>query len=99
RALALHSFPTRRSSDLGLVRERQLNNSGSLGFDPTTLGFPASLKSQYEALMFPRFDVAGFTSLGTQFFTQVNRANTTQSLAANRSEEHTSELQSRRDLV
>src|SRR3989449_2715824 len=67
----------------GLVRERQLNNSGSLGFAPTPLGFPASLKSQYEALMFPRFDVAGFTSLGTQFFTQVNRANTTQSLAAN----------------
>ncbi|PYV01244.1 MAG: hypothetical protein DMG26_13965, partial [Acidobacteria bacterium] len=67
----------------GLVRERQLNNSGSLGFDPTKLGFPASLKSQYEAVMFPRFDIAGFTSLGTQFFTLVNRANTTQSLAAN----------------
>ena len=33
--------------------------------------------------MFPRFDIAGFTSLGTQFFTQVDRANTTQSLAAN----------------
>src|SRR5438093_1915697 len=67
----------------GLVRERQLNSSGSLGFDPSKLGFPASLKSQYEAVMFPRFDIAGFTSLGTQFFTLVNRANTTQSLAAN----------------
>ena len=67
----------------GLVREGQNYNSGSLGFDPTKLGFPASLTSQYEALMFPRFDIAGFTSLGTQFFTQTDRANTTQSLAAN----------------
>jgi len=67
----------------GLLRETQLNNSGSAGFDPTKLGFPASLVSQYETLMFPRFDVSGFTSLGTQYFTLVNRANTTQSLAAN----------------
>jgi len=33
--------------------------------------------------MFPRFDIAGYTSLGTQFFTLVDRANTTHSLAAN----------------
>ncbi len=67
----------------GLVRERQLNNSHSFGFDITQLGFPTSLKQQFEAPVFPRFDISGFTSLGTQFFTLVDRANTTQSLAAN----------------
>lgn len=67
----------------GLVREEQINNSHSAGFDATTLGFPASAVNQFEAKMFPRFDIAGYTSLGTQFFTLVDRANTTHSLAAN----------------
>ena len=67
----------------GLLREEQLNNSHSAGFDPSSLGFPASEVSQFEAKMFPRFDIAGYTSLGTQYFTLVNRANTTHSLAAN----------------
>ncbi len=67
----------------GLLREEQINNSHSAGFDATTLGFPASTVAQYEAKMFPRFDIAGYTSLGTQFFTLVDRANTTHSLAAN----------------
>ena len=67
----------------GLVREKQLNDSFSTGFDITTLGFPASLKAQFELPVFPRFDIGGFTSLGSQFFSVVDRANTTQSLAAN----------------
>lgn len=66
----------------GLVRQYQLNKSLSQGFDITTLGFPASLKAQLESPVFPRFDISGFTSLGTQFFTLTDRANTTQSLAA-----------------
>jgi hypothetical protein len=67
----------------GLVRERQLNDSYSSGFDVTSIGFPASLKDQFETPVFPRFDIGGFTSLGSQFFSLVDRASTTQSLAAN----------------
>lgn len=66
----------------GLLREEQVNNSHSAGFDITSLGFPASVVNQYEAKMFPRFDIAGYTSLGTQYFTLVDRENTTHSLAA-----------------
>lgn len=67
----------------GLLREEQTNDSHSTGFDITQLGLPASLKSQLEAPMFPRFDIGGYMSLGTQYFTLVERANTTHSLAAN----------------
>jgi len=67
----------------GLVREKQRNDSASSGFDVTQIGLPASLKDQFEAPLFPRFDISGYTSLGTQFFSLVDRANTTQSLAAN----------------
>jgi hypothetical protein len=67
----------------GLLREKQNNQSHSAGFDVSSLGFPASLVNAYEAPMFPRFDIAGYTSLGTQYFTLVDRANTTNSLAAN----------------
>jgi Carboxypeptidase regulatory-like domain/TonB dependent receptor-like, beta-barrel len=66
----------------GLVRERQVNDSVSRGFDITQIGFPKSLADQFEIPIFPRFDIAGYTSLGTQFFSIVDRANTTQSLAA-----------------
>jgi hypothetical protein len=66
----------------GLLREEQINNSHSAGFDVASLGLPASTVSQFEAKMFPRFDIAGYTSLGTQYFTLVDRANTTHSLAA-----------------
>ena len=66
----------------GFLREEQVNNSHSAGFDPATLGFPASVANLYEAKMFPRFDIAGYTSLGTQYFTLVDRENTTHSLAA-----------------
>jgi hypothetical protein len=67
----------------GLGRQRQLNDSASSGFDVTTLGFPASLRDQFTFPLFPRFDIGGFTSLGTQFFSLIDVANTTQSLAAN----------------
>jgi hypothetical protein len=67
----------------GLLREEQVNNSHSAGFDPSSLGLPAAAVNQFEAKMFPRFDIAGYTSLGTQYFTLVDRANTTNSLAAN----------------
>ena len=67
----------------GLIRQRQLNDSPSRGFDITTLGLPGSLKEQFEFPIFPRFDISGYTSLGTQFFSLIDVANTTQSLAAN----------------
>src|SRR6185312_15614559 len=56
--------------------------SSSQGFDITTLGFPTLLKNEIELPIFPRFDIAGYTSLGDQYFTVVNRANTTNSLTA-----------------
>jgi hypothetical protein len=66
----------------GLLREEQNNSSLSQGFDITKLGFPQALKNEFELPLFPRFDIAGYTSLGTQYFTVVDRANTTHSLAA-----------------
>jgi hypothetical protein len=66
----------------GLLREEQNNRSLSQGFDITKLGFPQALKNQIETPLFPRFDIAGYTSLGTQYFSIVDRANTTHSLAA-----------------
>jgi len=67
----------------GLLREEQNNRSGSQGFDISTLGFPDALKNEIELPVFPRFDIAGYTSLGTQYFTITDRNNTTNSLAAN----------------
>jgi hypothetical protein len=67
----------------GLLREEQTNDSHSIGFDASTIGLPPSLTGQFEANMFPRFDIAGYTSLGTQYFSLVERNNTTHSLAAN----------------
>lgn len=66
----------------GLLREEQSNRSPSQGFNISTLGFPAALKNEFELPVFPRFDIAGYTSLGTQYFTITDRDNTTNSLAA-----------------
>jgi hypothetical protein len=66
----------------GILREEQNNRSGSQGFDIANLGFPNTLANQLELPVFPRFDIAGYTSLGTQYFTITDRNNTTNSLAA-----------------
>ena len=67
----------------GFVRGTISAAPPSLGFDPTKLGFPASTVSQFETKLFPRFDIAGYTSLGTQFFTITQNGATTNSLASN----------------
>jgi hypothetical protein len=41
----------------GLSHEGQGGNTFGVGYDPKQLGFPASLVSQFTALMFPRFNV------------------------------------------
>jgi hypothetical protein len=70
----------------GLMRERDTHNQDSMGFDITELGFPTSLRDQFETRIFPRFDIdipGGGVNLGAQYFSLVRRASTTQSLAAN----------------
>jgi hypothetical protein len=70
----------------GLMREHDTNNQYSSGFDITKLGFPASLRDQFETRVFPRFDIdmpGGGVSLGANYFSLVRRASTTQSLASN----------------
>lgn len=41
-----------------------------LGFDPTTLGFPAELAAQLPNRVFPRVNLADYTSLGRQGFSR-----------------------------
>lgn len=49
----------------GLARyEGQGGNTFGVGYDPKQLGFPASLVSQFTALMFPRFNVGNYSPLG-----------------------------------
>ncbi|MGH9468768.1 MAG: TonB-dependent receptor domain-containing protein [Terriglobia bacterium] len=44
--------------------EQNRNNSFSAGFNPATLGFPASLVSQFYQLQFPEFVMGQFAQLG-----------------------------------
>jgi len=51
----------------GLARyEGFSGNSFGVGFDPTQLGFPSSLTSQFGAFMFPRFNLGNYSELGPQ---------------------------------
>jgi len=46
-------------------RYNELNRTDDgLGFDPTTLGFPASLVDQFKVKMFPYVDISDYTRLG-----------------------------------
>src|SRR5690606_41987987 len=94
---ALPSFPTRRSSDLGTVNARFLNVTGSLisGLASTwtslQTGATASLNAAYSSLQ------TGVTASINSLSGTVNARFV--SLSGSRSEEHTSELQSREKLV
>lgn len=49
----------------GLARyEGRGGNTFGVGYDPKALGFPASLVSQFTALMFPRFNIGNYSPLG-----------------------------------
>jgi len=67
----------------GLIRQPNHATPPSVGFDPAQLGFPQSLVDQFELKMFPRFDIAGYTSMGAQYFSAFDIIPTTHSLAAN----------------
>src|SRR5205085_10573537 len=95
--LPLHSFPTRRSSDLILFRkDRYVLQRGVLEFPPDT-GFEPIVNIQAES------EIAGY-----QVFVNLSGplkdseqliATVRSSPALPRSEEHTSELQSQSNLV
>src|SRR5207253_11286678 len=91
----LHSFPTRRSSDLRSLLAKILS-SADTSFGPFTARIPASANrwSSASASAPIRLQNSGqWRSLWIMFSAR-NR-----SLAVRRSEEHTSELQSRGHLV
>src|SRR5204862_8004052 len=82
-----HSFPTRRSSDLFRVRL----------CDPAELAFPVAVEHNPVdvAGLRTRFPAVGTRGAKTNVGSRAGRVVSIQQ----RSEEHTSELQSRRDLV
>src|SRR5690606_41279582 len=91
---ALHSFPTRRSSDLFFLGRYPTRTNIYQAIGPNDLAIsqvspydmttPKLLKqANYESAMFGKFHLAGPEN----------------NEAVNRSEEHTSELQSRENLV
>src|SRR5690606_41832140 len=94
----LHSFPTRRSSDLGVpVRVATRNpvpgRSGTIRFDwadPDT--HPAALHGMDQVFLVPPINSVDPAPLVDPFLDEAQRLGV-------RSEEHTSELQSRENLV
>src|SRR5690606_39751304 len=86
---ALHSFPTRRSSDLEQVLRAQTVASLGIGVEPVGLAQHrfGPVEAQPMQIIDDRGGEFGFTALGINVFD------------AQRSEEHTSELQSRENLV
>lgn len=63
----------------GLGRRTSKRTPFSTGFDFTTLGFPAALKTVADALEFPRIDITGVSSLGQETFNDLLIAPTTHS--------------------
>src|SRR5439155_9621189 len=89
----LHSFPTRRSSDLGALRRGVIAGGGE---DLKTAVVPGALEERAHvdlALALPRHDAGPG---GRAVLTCANRDG---EALGPRSEEHTSELQSRGHLV
>src|SRR5206468_12191316 len=82
----LHSFPTRRSSDLGSAAGCWLRRPGMRSTDRAATTAPIALTRK--AIVKPAFAVSPLA-----------RRCVAMMVPATRSEEHTSELQSRSDLV
>src|SRR5690606_40998012 len=92
--LRLHSFPTRRSSDLGTAKDSCL----IVHFDPANrYRSDAELLDETKPWYSPEFVNA--RTEGQQFKTENLTTATYGSIYSTRSEEHTSELQSRENLV
>src|SRR5206468_11654060 len=90
---ALHSFPTRRSSDLN-GEKMWITNAG---FADVYVVFAKIDGEKFTAFIVER-GFPGF-SVGAEEKKMGIRGSSTCPLILNRSEEHTSELQSRSDLV
>src|SRR6185369_7621223 len=51
----------------GLARyEAAAGNRFGAGYDPRQLGFPAALVAQFTTLEFPRFNIGGYSEIGSQ---------------------------------
>src|SRR5690606_39830546 len=88
--LALHSFPTRRSSDLTPASWTSVSSG--------TVKLPGPFGS-WKPFAIPRRTTRGFFSARTTSRTWASRLELPESKERTRSEEHTSELQSRENLV
>src|SRR5205085_9490777 len=64
----------------GFARWYQLRKTRSYGFDQTTLGYPASLVSQFQIPVFPAISVQNYGSLGGQSY--LSNGNDTHSFLA-----------------
>src|SRR5690606_41373359 len=93
----LHSFPTRRSSDLGSFT----GAAGRLEMSAVMVGkYIALLESQLGTRLLERNTRRqSLTDAGRVYFDEAKRVLEQVSIAESRSEEHTSELQSRENLV
>src|SRR5690606_40576619 len=89
---ALHSFPTRRSSDLGMSRL-----TGDLSNDAEPVA--AAVDESHQAERVLRTLIVASVLLPLMIFTAIGVVAYFQYFHAARSEEHTSELQSREKLV
>src|SRR5690606_41620619 len=95
----LHSFPTRRSSDLALGRAhgRGLHRTTNLS---RTTGHRMSARKRYWLMKSEPtdFSIDDLQRVGTEPWTGVRNYQARNSMRDDRSEEHTSELQSRENL-
>src|SRR5690606_40310287 len=89
---ALHSFPTRRSSDLGMSPTRLIGSP----ICATALKVPSTLAAPHMSYFISSISAAGLSEMPP-----VSKVMPlpTSTMGFARSEEHTSELQSRENLV
>src|SRR5690606_41665319 len=90
----LHSFPTRRSSDLSGFRKT--NNNLSMAQKEAYLIVDIGTGNARVGVVTPAGDILAIKRENVQYHAD---ANYEESIYFNRSEEHTSELQSRENLV
>src|SRR5699024_11328244 len=97
--LELHSFPTRRSSDLGLLAIEELLAEEEGLREPVGARLHGVLQVHTEAVAVAEHALEGGAVLGGRDDEDVPDPSEHERAQRVRSEEHTSELQSRFDLV
>src|SRR5690606_39920994 len=93
---ALLSFPTRRSSDLVLIFKGRFNHPDSMQLPALALRVHVML---HELFVLLAIEVELVRVVGNVHFFSADKLKIESVLHARRSEEHTSELQSRENLV